>query len=150
MGLDKDHADDALAAAAAFCDCTGLDSFLERQLTLVKFRRHSRARVHAQRDGLYKVGGVIIARNRRKRTDQKEDPFADVSPLSPDQQRNLKVYPGTKISNPSRKDTPTVGDDIWIHTLTGCCFVTTGVVSKKYLYFPALEEIVGRPYVHPS
>lgn len=150
LGLGKEHADDALAAAAAFCGYTGLDRSLERHLTLVKFRRHSRARIHAWRDRLYKVDGVIIARNRRKRTDQKEASFADVYPLSREQQRKLRVYPGVRLLNPFRGDAPCVGGDVWVHKATGRRFVATGVVSKVYLYSPMLEEIVGRPYVHPG
>ncbi|MDI6813302.1 MAG: RRXRR domain-containing protein [Desulfitobacteriaceae bacterium] len=150
LGLEKDHANDALAAAAAFCSCAGFDGSLERRLTLVKFRRHGRARVHAQRDRLYKVNGVIIARNRRKRTDQKEPSFADISPLSPDQQKVLKVYPGIRVLNPFRRDMPSVGGDVWVHIPTGRRFVVTSVTSGEYLYSPALEEIVGRSYVHPD
>jgi hypothetical protein len=150
LGLDKDHADDALAAAAAFCGCVGFNGSLARRLTLVKFRRHGRARVHAQRDRLYKVDGTIIARNRRKRTDQREPSFADVSPLSPDQQRVLKVYPGTRVLNPFKKDMPSIGGDVWVHVPTRQRFIATSVTSGEYLYSPALEEIVGRPYVHPD
>lgn len=150
LGLDKDHAGDALAAAAAFCNCTAFDSSFERRLTLVKFKRHGRARVHAQRDRLYKVNGTIIARNRRKRTDQKEPSFSDVSPLSPDQQRSLKVYPGIRVLNPFKKDMPSIGGDVWVHAATGRRFVATSVTSGEYLYSLMLEEIVGRPYVHPD
>lgn len=150
LGLGKDHAEDALATAAAFCGSTVLDTSWERRLTLVKFRRHSRARIHAQRDRLYKVGGVIIARNRRKRTDQKEASFADVSPLSSEQQRGLKVYPGTRVLNPFRRDMPSVGGDIWVHVPTGRRFVVTSVTSKEYLYSPMLEGIIGKSYVHPG
>lgn len=150
LGLGKDHASDALAAAAVFCSCVGFDGSLGRYLQLVKFRRHSRARIHAQRDRLYKVGGIVIARNRRKRMDQKEDSFADVSPLSPDKQRDLKVYPGVRILNPFRREAPTTGGDVWVHNPTGRRFVATGVVSRGYLYSPMLKDIVGRPYVHPD
>ncbi|WP_084665110.1 RRXRR domain-containing protein [Thermanaeromonas toyohensis] len=150
LGLEKDHADDGLAAAAAFCGCTGFDASVERRLMLVKFRRHARARVHAQRDRLYKVDGVIIARNRRKRGDQKDPSFADVFPLSPEQQRGLKVYPGTKILNPFRNDVLTIGGDVWVHIPTGRRFVATGVISEKYLYSPMLEEITGKSYIHPD
>jgi len=150
LGLEKDHADDALAAAAAFCGCAELDASPERRLTLVQFRRHGRARIHAQRDRLYKVNGVIVARNRRKRTDQKEPSFAEVSPLPPDWQRNLKVYPGTRVLNPLRRDMPSVGGDVWVHVPTGRRFVATSVTSKEYLYSPMLEGIVGKPYVHPD
>ncbi|RDV83919.1 RRXRR domain-containing protein [Ammonifex thiophilus] len=150
LGLEKGHAEDALAAAAAFCGSAELRTSWERCFTLVKFRRHSRARVHAQRDRLYKINGVIVARNRRKKTDQKEASFADISPLPREWQRNLKVYPGTKVLNPFRRDTPSVGGDVWVHVPTGKRFVVTSVTSKEYLYSPQLKEIVGKPYVRPD
>lgn len=150
LGLDKGHANDALAAALAFCDCNSFDSSPERHLTMVKFRRHSRARVHTQRDRLYKVNGAVIARNRRKRTDQKEPSLADISPLAPEQQRSLKVYPGVRVLNPLRRNMPSVGGDVWVHLPTGKRFVVTSVTSKRYLYSPELKDIVGKPYVSPD
>ncbi|ADQ06168.1 HNH endonuclease [Caldicellulosiruptor hydrothermalis 108] len=150
LGLEKGHANDALATAAVFCNCTETDRTHMIELTLVKFRRHNRARIHAVRDRLYKVNGKIVAKNRRKRTDQKEPSFADISPLSPEIQRKLKVYPGTKILNPLRKETPTIAGDVWIYEPTGKRFVATGVVSQKYLYSPQLEKIVGKTYVKPE
>ncbi|ACM61540.1 HNH endonuclease [Caldicellulosiruptor bescii] len=150
LGLKKGHANDALATAAVFCSCTEADRTHMIELTLVKFRRHNRARIHAVRDRLYKVDGKIVAKNRRKRTDQKEPSFADISPLPPEIQRKLKVYPGTKILNPLRKETPTIAGDVWIHEPTGKRFVTTGVVSQKYLYSPQLKKIVGKMYVQPE
>jgi len=148
LGLEKGHANDALAAAA-FCNRAEIDETHGIELTLVKFRRHSRARIHAVRDRLYKVDGRIVARNRRKRTDQKEPSFADISPILPEIQRKLKVYPGRKFLNPSRKEMPTIAGDVWVHIPTGKKFVATSVISLNYLYSPQLREIVGKLYVDP-
>jgi len=150
LELEKSHANDALAAAAVFCNCPEIDKTHMIELTLAKFRRHNRARTHTVRDRLYKVNGEIVAKNRRKRTDQKEPSFADISPLPPEIQRKLKVYPGTKILNPLRKEMPTIAGDVWIHIPTGKRFVATGVVSQKYLYSPQLKKIVGKTYVKPE
>lgn len=150
LGLEKGHANDALATAAVFCNCTEIDRTHMIELSMVKFRRHSRARIHAVRDRLYKVDGRVVAKNRQKRTDQKELSFADIPPLLPEEQRKLKVYPGTKILNPLRKEIPTIAGDVWIHIPTGKRFVATGVTSQKYLYSPQLKEIAGKTYVKPE
>jgi len=150
LKLEKDHGNDALATAAAFCDCTMIDTSFEKRLILVKFRRHIRAHTHAQRERHYKVNGVMIAQNRKKRTDQKEPSFADVSPLSPDQQRKLEVYPGVKLFNPLRENALCTGGDVWVYVPTGQRFIAKGVTSKTYLYSPMLESIVGKSYVRPD
>lgn len=150
LEFKKSHANDAIATAAAFCNCAEIDTTRGINLILVKFRRHNRARIHAVRDRLYKVEGKIIAKNREKRTDQKKPSFADISPLSSEVQKKLKVYPGTKILNPLRKEMPTISGDIWTHIPTGKRFVATGTISQKYLYSPQLKEMVGKPYINPK
>jgi 5-methylcytosine-specific restriction endonuclease McrA len=150
MGLEKWHANDALATAAAFCNCTRINTIHEITLELVKFRRHSRARIHALRDRLYKIDGKVIAKNRRRRTDQKEPSFADILPLSKEERSKLRTYSGTKILNPLRKETLTILGDIWVHIPTGKRFVAGGVISRNYLYSPQLKEIVGRAYINPK
>lgn len=150
LGLGKGHENDALAAVAAFCSCAEIDETYMVELTLVKFRRHNRARIHAVRDRLYKVDGKIVAKNRKKMTDQREPSFADISPLPPKKQSKLKVYPGAKILNPLREKMPTIAGDVWIHTPTGRRFVAAGVASRKYLYSPQLKEIVGKTYINPK
>ncbi|MDI3534754.1 MAG: hypothetical protein PWQ82_1119 [Thermosediminibacterales bacterium] len=62
IGLEKTHANDALATAMVLYNCTGIEPVYEIELTLVKFRRHNRARIHAVKDRLYKVEGKIIAK----------------------------------------------------------------------------------------
>ena len=150
LKLEKDHDNDALATAAAFCDCVLIDTSFEKRLILVKFRRRIRAHTHTQRERHYKVNGVIIAQNRKKRTDQKEPSFVDVSPLSPDKQRNLEVYPGVKLFNPLKRNALCTGGDVWVHVPTGQRFIAKGVTSKTYLYSPMLDDIVGKFYVRPD
>jgi len=150
LELKKEHSNDALAAALTYCNCAEIDETHEIKLTLVKLRRHNRAKIHAVRDRLYKVDGKIIAKNRKKSTDQKEPSFADISPIPPEIQRKLKVYPGKKILNPYRREIPTIAGDIWVHIPTGKRFVAASVISRNYLYSPQLREIVGKPYVDPQ
>jgi hypothetical protein len=149
LNLSKSHANDALATAAAIYCGIKIDNSQERYLELAQFRRHNRARTHALRDRLYKLNGKIVARNRQKKADQKENSFADIS-LIPAEQKGLKVYPGKKIPKPFRENMPTIGGDVWLHLSTGQRFVATSVTSEKYIYSPALKEIVGGSYVHPD
>ncbi|MDN5331877.1 MAG: hypothetical protein PWP45_1102 [Tepidanaerobacteraceae bacterium] len=139
-----------MATAAVFCNAEEIDTTQSIKLSLVKIRRHNRARIHAVRDRLYKIDGRIIARNRQKKTDQKEPSFMDISPIPPEIQRRLKVYPGTKILNPQRSKMPTIAGDVWVHIPTGRRFVATSVIAQNYLYSLQLKEIVGKPYVDPQ
>ena len=71
-GIEKDHDLDAYCIAC---------SILERQdriclrncYEIQQFRRHDRAKVKAQTERTYKLDGQTVAKNRRKRMDQKED-----------------------------------------------------------------------------
>ena len=44
---------------------------------IMQFRRHNRALIHSQRERTYKLDGTVIAKNRRKRMDQKADSLHD-------------------------------------------------------------------------
>lgn len=118
-------------------------------LSMDRYRRHSRAVVHAHRDRLYKVHNTEIARNRCKKTSQVEDSFEDIT-LTPEQKRNLKVIPGKNVLKPSRSKMPTVAGDVWQHVPSGKRFVAESVLSGKYLYSPMLKDVLGKNYVHPD
>lgn len=150
LGIDKEHGNDAVCAAASLCGCTSVDKSQEVYLSLKKFRRHCRARIHAVRERNYTLDGKIIAQNRRKRMDQKTDSRAELLPLTQDIQQRLKVYPGVKLIKFLPKDAITVGGDSWVHLQSGKRFVATGVLSGNYLFSPELKGIVGKTYVRPS
>lgn len=150
LGLPKEHGNDAVAAVAALYNCTSVDTSNEVFLPLKQFRRHNRSRTHALRDRLYKLNGKIAARNRNKRTDQKEDSLSDTRAANPGQASKFNVYPGVRLLKPFRKDVFTVGGDIWAHSESGKRFVATGVASGNYLFSPGLRAIVGRSYVKPT
>lgn len=147
LGLEKTHEDDALAAAAAFSGAIEIAKTGGYRMELVKFRRHSRARTHALRDRLYKINGKIIARNRRKRSDQKEKSFAEVNIHTLDQ-KNLRVYPGIRLLKPLRNNVAAIGGDVFLHEKHR--FVATGVASGRYIYSPEIKKVIGKPYVHPD
>lgn len=69
-GLTKDHAMDAWCIAVSALETTPVMPVFEHVYQIKQFRRHDRARIHSQRERTYKLDGVIVAKNRRKRTDQ--------------------------------------------------------------------------------
>lgn len=76
-GLSKDHNIDAYAIA-----CCVLDDLLVIHppkvcFAIHQYRRHNRARVKHLRERVYKLDGVKVATNRRKRMDQKSDSLED-------------------------------------------------------------------------
>jgi 5-methylcytosine-specific restriction endonuclease McrA len=146
LGIEKGHANDAVATGAAYSHCYEVVD-TGSYLSLKKTRRHNRARVHAVRDRLYKIDGKIVARNRRKRTGQKEASFAE---LSLDDRKRVTVYPGIKLLNPLRERILAISGDIWVHKQTGKRFVATGVVAKNYIYSPDLKGITGKTYINPD
>ena len=151
LGLQKEHGMDSVCAAAAWSGCIEVDDSKSQVIRLKKFRRHNRARIHALWDRNYKLDGKIAAKNRNKRCDQKEDSLAEFREMHPRSAvSRLKVYPGIRVLNPLRKDTPTIGGDTWLHEKTGRRFIATGVLSRKYLFSPDLKDIVGKTYVAPS
>jgi len=146
LGIEKGHGNDAVAAGVAYSRCHEVVD-TGSYLLLKKTRRHNRARVHAVRDRLYKIDGRVVAKNRRKRTDQKETSFAE---LPEGLKKKVKVYPGVKLINSLRGDAITVPGDIWAHKQTGRRFIAESVMSKSYIYSSALENVIGKPYVSPE
>ncbi|MGN0485546.1 MAG: RRXRR domain-containing protein [Lachnospiraceae bacterium] len=71
-GIVKDHDRDAYCIA-----CSSLREPIRCSFStgyrILQFRRHDRARIKAQTERTYRLGKTIVARNRRKRMDQKED-----------------------------------------------------------------------------
>lgn len=74
--LEKDHDIDAYCIA-----CSHLNQFKPDVRTdafeILQFRRHNRARIKYQKERTYQLDGETIARNRRKRMDQKDDALED-------------------------------------------------------------------------
>lgn len=96
MGLAKGHAEDAIAAAMVFAGCRKVTD-TNRSVVLKKFRRHNRARIHAARDRLYKLDSKIVARNRRKRMNQKKDSLEELRIKHPKLVSKLRVYKGVRV-----------------------------------------------------
>ncbi|MEW6410067.1 MAG: RRXRR domain-containing protein [Nitrospirota bacterium] len=148
LGLPKGHDYDAVASAASLFNSTESDFSQEIQVSLRQFRRHNRSRTHALRDRLYKLDGRIVARNRNKKTDQKEDSLAEFRGKYPELVGRLKVYTGIKVPQPFRRDMPAIGGDMWKYQNKR--FVADSVLSGKYIYSAGLKDIIGKPYINPA
>ena len=74
--LEKDHDIDAYCIAASILK--DVQPVMQTKPYEVKqFRRHNRARIHHQTERTYRYDGKIIAKNRKKRMDQKTDSLED-------------------------------------------------------------------------
>ena len=71
FGLDKVHYIDAWCIAASILDCKVMPKF--KAYAIKQFRRQNRAIIHHQTERTYKLNGEVIAKNRNKRIEQKED-----------------------------------------------------------------------------
>lgn len=148
LNLEKSHGNDAVVVAASASGVEKVDDSECFEMNMKQYRRHNRARTHAFRDRLYKLDGQIVARNRRKKTDQEADSLSEIREKGQALIGRLKVYPGKRVSQPKRMDMPTISGDVWL--FNGQRFVASGVSSKVYIYSPALRAITGRSYVSPK
>lgn len=73
FSIEKDHDTDAYAIACSINRSLSKVSLPHSSYKIMQYRRHSRARIHSQRERIYKLDGVKVATNRRKRMDQKTD-----------------------------------------------------------------------------
>lgn len=74
--LEKTHDTDAYCIAAGTMQ-TVKPNIRTDVYEIKQFRRHNRANIHHQTERTYKLNGQTVARNRRKRTDQKTDSLAE-------------------------------------------------------------------------
>ena len=72
--LDKDHHIDA-ACIAAITHGIGITAQTIKNYKIKQYRNHNRQIIQWQKERTYKLEKETIAKNRRKRTDQKEDSF---------------------------------------------------------------------------
>ena len=74
--LEKDHDIDAYYIAASILE--NVQSVMQMEPYEIKqFRKHNRANIHHQTERTYRYDGKIIAKNRKKRMDQKTDALDD-------------------------------------------------------------------------
>ena len=71
FGLDKDHCIDAWCIAASVFGFKKMPKF--KPYTIKQFRRQNRAIINHQTERTYRLDGKMVAKNRNKRIEQKED-----------------------------------------------------------------------------
>lgn len=71
-GIQKSHHSDAFCIAASILE-SPIPVLDCQTYEILQFRRHDRANIQSQRERVYKLGKEIVARNRKKRMDQKKD-----------------------------------------------------------------------------
>lgn len=75
-GLEKDHDVDAYCIAASRME--NIKPKIQTEpFEIQQFRKHNRANIHHQTERTYKLDGKVIAKNRKKRMDQKTDSLED-------------------------------------------------------------------------
>ncbi|MBX6423433.1 RRXRR domain-containing protein [Thermosulfurimonas sp. F29] len=111
---------------------------------LAQFRRHRRAVVHAVRDRLYRVDGKIVARNRNRRTDQKEPSWNEYRKKHPKHVGMVEVSLGVKLVR--RIQTDVRGGNIY--RANGVVFVARAAQHNgRSIYSPDLEKMTGKNYI---
>jgi len=146
FNLQKTHSNDAVVVAASRVSI--IDTAECFEFNMKQHRRHSRARTSTLRDRLYKLDKEIVARNRNKKADQKEDSLTEFRDHSPELVGRLKVYPGKRSLKPFRKNMFTVAGDIW-QLPDDRRFVSGGIVSRTNIHSLELVELIGKSYVSP-
>lgn len=74
--LEKTHDTDAYCIAAGSME--NIKPVIQTEVHEIKqFRKHNRANIHHQTERTYKLDGKIVAKNRKKRMDQKTDALED-------------------------------------------------------------------------
>jgi len=73
--LPKDHDIDAYCIAAS---CMNVPPKMQTEaFEILQFRKHGRANIHCQRERTYQLDGKTVAKNRKKRMDQKDNSLAE-------------------------------------------------------------------------
>ncbi|MDO9492651.1 RRXRR domain-containing protein [Acetobacterium sp.] len=79
MALEKNHDQDAYVIACSILnsenEAFAVDTVESQEIR--QFRRHDRAIIKSQNERTYKLDGVVVAKNRKKRMDQKDDSLQD-------------------------------------------------------------------------
>ena len=73
--MPKDHDIDAYCIAAS---CMNVPPKMQaKPFEILQFRKHDRANIHCQRERTYQLDGKTVAKNRKKRMDQKDNSLAE-------------------------------------------------------------------------
>ena len=149
LGLLKGHAVDALSCAAVLANVTQVQWSEAITIDFQQYRRHRRARIHAQRERNYKLGKKVMAQNRHKRCEQKTDSLEEFRRKHPNKVGQLEVQKAKRLRYPPPKDVVAREGELWAYK--GKRFVCHGTQNEgRYLYSPDLQELCGRKYISPK
>lgn len=131
LGLPKTHDADAVAIVAA---CLGIVpwGYGRYRYAMRQYRRQDRALIKAQKERTYKLGGKIVAKNRKPRFEQPEDmPALSTSGLSRGEISRLRVLPSYRSYNDLSRVLPGA-----LYEVAGRLCVLTGRQGRgRYLLF---------------
>lgn len=136
--IEKDHDIDAYCIACSTLEGRVILDVPENSFEIKQFRRRDRANIHRQTERIYKLDGKTVAKNRRKRTEQKDNSLAEWYEISvekhgkreADRMRSqLDVIKSTRSYNASGRMMPGT-----VFTYQGKRHVMTGqLAGGKYL-----------------
>lgn len=103
MALQKDHHIDAYCIACSILNEGITVAPPNTTYELRRFRRHDRAAVSRREERKYYLDGKLVAKNRNKRIDQKDDSLTEFRIKQPEDVGNLTVVKGVvKYKDPKR------------------------------------------------
>lgn len=138
-GLDKDHHIDAWCIAVASLDVPPISTPMSFEgivrHDVVQFRRHDRQINRSYHDRKYYLEGVLVARNRHKRTSQTEDSLEEFAAVHPDKVPLLNVVPAHYVRNDMKRIMPGA-----VFLFENKRYVSFGVQSKGSRFTSPLLE----------
>lgn len=163
LGLAKDHDWDAVAGAAALLGASKIHASEAFVVELRQVRRHRRAKIHSQRNRIYKIRGAngklkTVAINRRKATEQnnadqaktlrqKHPSLAEFRKTHPRVIGRLQVAKSVRIMAPDRKRAKVFPGEIWVLP-DGRPFLADGQKDKgRNITSKQLKGLIGKSYV---
>ena len=134
--LPKDHDIDAYCIAASRMNVP--PKMQTEAFEILQFRKHDRANIHCQRERTYQLDGKMVAKNRKKRMDQKDNSlvewFADMVKVHGTQEAErmrsrLSVKKSTRHYNTKGRVMPGT-----VFQYCGKRYVMTGQISRGLYY----------------
>lgn len=143
--ISKDHHLDAYCIACSILESVTVDP-PTIHYEMNHFRRHDRAAVSRLEERKYYYDGKVVARNRRKRVEQKTDSLEEYRAKHPEHVSHLKVKKGLPVYK--RKNRIMPGSIFLVNGQELVLRGNHGKTSSKGL--PTYFEFIGKPdYVTP-
>lgn len=138
--LEKDHYIDAWCIAVSILDAdTAKPDFNGSVHPIMQYRRHDRAFIKAQTERTYKLGGKVVAKNRRPRFEQQGPALSDLN-LTKREVSKLTVVKSSKRYNTKGRLLPGTK-----FTYDGKTFVLSGQLTGGLYYRAAGDRKMNYP-----